>query len=777
MFKRGAGILNSVSISDESYLLTWDLLHERFENKQFIVHNHIHALFSLNHVKRDSYKSLRELLVNVNWHLRSLEQLELPTKHWDDLVIYLICTKLDAASEREWDTAHNVNELPKLEKLFAFLNQRCRQLEKTNPMTDNHSSSKSKTNSLISANHPNCNYCNQSHFISRCDSFLKLTVNNRIDEIKKKRLCLNCLGKGHNIAGCKSKYSFKRCNKKHHSLLHIEQTALPKANLKETAKSVNEASTTVAHVAAKNEINQILLSTAYVRVSDAAGSWHHCKAILDSGSQSNFITHIFLKKLNLNSIQIQSRVVGINQATVNLDRWILSGPLSVYQPQQQQKLACYLSANLEDQLIERFWSIEECDSKRNWSLQEHECETHFNKTTTRDPTGRFVVSIPFTSNKNRLGASRHMALKRFYAMERRLNQDIESKRDYVEFLADIEKMYRQILLSGPDRKYHRIFWRSDAAQSVQCYELQTITYGTASASYLATRCLQQLAIDYNSHYPEACLALNRDFYVDDLLTGANSLDEINKLHNDLINILSSAGLNLRKWLSNSANFKNCNESDQIQLGDNSETRTLGISWSSSLDIFKYEIAKLPCPKRVTKRAILATTAKIFDPLGLLGPVIVKAKLIMQQLWLSKLSCDESISQDIYFKWIKFQAKLIMQQLWLSGIHFFANRVAKIQSITNAQEWAHVKSQDNPADLISRGAAPTILIESTLWWHGPTWLAKKRNEWPSEASYASPLEQLPELRKTILMSNVNNFGQVKQATLPLWSSYQNCVKLY
>lgn len=417
----------------------------------------------------------------------------------------------------------------------------------------------------------------------------------------------------------------------------------------------------------------------------------------------------------------------------------MSGPLSVYQPQQQQKLACYLSANLEDQLIERFWSIEECDSKRNWSLQEHECETHFNKTTTRDPTGRFVVSIPFTSNKNRLGASRHMALKRFYAMERRLNQDIESKRDYVEFLgeyerlghmkpitessddkehqtyylphhavkkeistttksrvvfdgsaktttgisfndiqkvgpviqddlfalllrfrqypyvltADIEKMYRQILLSGPDRKYHRIFWRSDAAQSVQCYELQTITYGTASASYLATRCLQQLAIDYNSHYPEACLALNRDFYVDDLLTGANSLDEINKLHNDLINILSSAGLNLRKWLSNSANFKNCNESDQIQLGDNSETRTLGISWSSSLDIFKYEIAKLPCPKRVTKRAILATTAKIFDPLGLLGPVIVKAKLIMQQLWLSKLSCDESISQDIYFKWIKF----------------------------------------------------------------------------------------------------------------------------
>ncbi|GBN90087.1 hypothetical protein AVEN_148487-1 [Araneus ventricosus] len=53
--------------------------------------------------------------------------------------------------------------------------------------------------------------------------------------------------------------------------------------------------------------------------------------------------------------------------------------------------------------------------------------------------------------------------------------------------------------------------------------------------------------------------------------------------------------------------------------------------------------------------------------------------------------------------------------------FVANRVSEIQRLTNVDQWRHVSSHDNPADLISRGVDPDRLFESSLWWSGPEFL--------------------------------------------------------
>lgn len=53
--------------------------------------------------------------------------------------------------------------------------------------------------------------------------------------------------------------------------------------------------------------------------------------------------------------------------------------------------------------------------------------------------------------------------------------------------------------------------------------------------------------------------------------------------------------------------------------------------------------------------------------------------------------------------------------------FVANRVASIQTTTEARNWAHVVSGDNPADLVSRGMSMSDFIRSSLWYHGPRWL--------------------------------------------------------
>lgn len=75
--------------------------------------------------------------------------------------------------------------------------------------------------------------------------------------------------------------------------------------------------------------------------------------------------------------------------------------------------------------------------------------------------------------------------------------------------------------------------------------------------------------------------------------------------------------------------------------------------------------------------------------------------------------------------------------WINGAPqrwrtFVANRVAEIQRQTCKTEWAHVRSDDNPADLISRGATTHQLLNSTLWWTGPEWLKKEYKDWPDSA---------------------------------------------
>jgi len=88
--------------------------------------------------------------------------------------------------------------------------------------------------------------------------------------------------------------------------------------------------------------------------------------------------------------------------------------------------------------------------------------------------------------------------------------------------AYIIKMYRQILVPPSQTRLQRILWRDDLSANVDTYELTTVTYGTASRHLvLATRCLGWVA--RSSIRGSACVL--RDFYVDDMLTGADTVDD------------------------------------------------------------------------------------------------------------------------------------------------------------------------------------------------------------------------------------------------------------
>lgn len=113
-------------------------------------------------------------------------------------------------------------------------------------------------------------------------------------------------------------------------------------------------------------------------------------------------------------------------------------------------------------------------------------------------------------------------------------------------------MYQQINNTPTQRDLQRIFWREDPYKPLKVYQLNTVTYRTASAAWLATRCLHQLGIEGETKYPKASVIIQRNFYVDDLLTGCDNVEEALILRQRIIQLLKKGQLELHKWYSNSS---------------------------------------------------------------------------------------------------------------------------------------------------------------------------------------------------------------------------------
>lgn len=114
--------------------------------------------------------------------------------------------------------------------------------------------------------------------------------------------------------------------------------------------------------------------------------------------------------------------------------------------------------------------------------------------------------------------------------------------------ADIEKMYRQIKVHDACQNLQLILWRKNEIEPIKILRLKTVTYGLASSSFLSTRCLWQLGHECTDKSIETIIKHN--FYVDDLITGANSKDELLYIQTSASNALKKGCFNLRKYKSN-----------------------------------------------------------------------------------------------------------------------------------------------------------------------------------------------------------------------------------
>ena len=109
--------------------------------------------------------------------------------------------------------------------------------------------------------------------------------------------------------------------------------------------------------------------------------------------------------------------------------------------------------------------------------------------------------------------------------------------------------------------------------------------------------------------------------------------------------MSIAGMNLRAWNSNSIALWT-----QAAVGgalDNDiPVKILGMRWDPTKDEMSFAERNIPILDVVTKRTILRYSSKIFDPLGLLSPVTVSAKILLQELWKDKYAWDTPLPESI-----------------------------------------------------------------------------------------------------------------------------------
>ena len=363
--------------------------------------------------------------------------------------------------------------------------------------------------------------------------------------------------------------------------------------------------------------------------------------------------------------------------------------------------------------------------------------------------------------------------------------------------------------------------------------------------------------------------------MDDCMDSVDTENEGIELYNDLCAIWKYVGMHARKWVTNSKAISDLISKDDKAvvfdvLAENvSAVKTLGLWWRAEGDTFEFK-SSLSVVEKITKRIWLSKISTLFDPLGFITPFTIRARILVQQIWVKGYTWDEVVDNEIKcacLAWLKELSPLpeikVSRRLYMSNdadtteFHIFvdasglaygavcyvktvsnsgkiatclvcsktkvaplkavtiprlelmaatlgvqlgqtvskalnfsinsfnfwtdsmnvlwwirgcsrsfktfvANRVGKIQSCTNSEQWRHVKSNENPADLLSRGCGVSFLSSNRLWWQGPKFIRLNNAEWPSTAINKLKFET-EKKRQISLISNYRKIVSTKVNT--------------
>ena len=418
----------------------------------------------------------------------------------------------------------------------------------------------------------------------------------------------------------------------------------------------------------------------------------------------------------------------------------------------------------------------------------------------------------------------------------------------VPVVADIEKAFLQINLLETDRDALRFYYGPSEAETSQ-FRFRRLPFGLNSAPYLLNAVIRKHLSDQPA--TDTIQLLQKSFYVDDLITGVETVDAARRFTVESVEVMRLAGMRLTGWKTSSTELVAALP-ESFKTDDDGQSKVLGLSWDRRADTLAIGVKDiLSEPMKPTLRNLLRVVASVYDPLGLVSPVMLEGKLLFQQATLLGLSWDQKLPDEIAKPWEAWRQKLPdLEQFtlpryvlgverldvtihgfadasskayalsiyvvvageshlvfakqrvaparkkrsiprlelmgvwllaravpiveaslegkrihkirmytdsmnvlyWISSDHtiwspFVGNRVKDILQLTPADACSHVRTEENPADIPTRGMSAEALRDCDLWKSGPEFIRCPGRE-PETVNVQATEECMAEKRKTV-----------------------------
>jgi hypothetical protein len=229
------------------------------------------------------------------------------------------------------------------------------------------------------------------------------------------------------------------------------------------------------------------------------------------------------------------------------------------------------------------------------------------------------------------------------------------RQHHFAFCADVEAMYYQVLIPAKERDCLRFLW-FDECGDIAHYRMTRHVFGGVWCASSSAYALRKTLSDCSDVVdPLVKDTIQKSFYVDDCLKSCASEQDAHLIIEGTRSVLSRGGFNLTKFIANEAGLltlvpQSHWATEGKDLGGDCSSKTLGVKWDVTRDLFYFEADLTNQSCEVTKRNILKITSSVFDPLGLISPILLTGKLIFQDVTRLQLAWDDPAPVDVCDKW-------------------------------------------------------------------------------------------------------------------------------